>query len=231
MLIEIVSATRLSQTQFWAQSALGQSLRRMSFEKRLLTSIAFNNLQGLPDIYNRRIAAQSKTDALVFVHDDVWLEDYCFADRVIDGLAQFDVIGVAGNRRVLDMQPAWCFVDDAFIWDDRANLSGNVAHGKMPLGDVVAFGFVPAACELLDGVLLAAKKTSLNAAKILFDSQFLFHFYDMDFCRTARSAGLRLGTWPIAITHQSGGAFGTPAWKEALAIYRNKWSKANIAHE
>jgi GT2 family glycosyltransferase len=231
MLIEIVSATRMPQAQFWAQSALGQSLRRMGFDKRFVTSIAFNNSLGLPDIYNRRIEAQSKTDALVFVHDDVWLEDYFFADRVIDGLSEFDAIGVAGNTRLLDAQPAWCFVDDAFTWDDKANLSGYVGHGKTPFGSVATFGAVPAACELLDGVLIAAKKSSLNGARVTFDSLFRFHFYDMDFCRSARKAGLSLGTWPMAITHQSGGAFGTPAWKEALGIYRKKWAKANIAHE
>jgi GT2 family glycosyltransferase len=224
MLIEIVSATRLSQPQFWAQSALGQSLRRMTFDKRLVASVAFNNTQGLPEIYNRRISAQSKTDALVFVHDDVWLEDYFFAERVIEGLSQFDVIGVAGNKRVLDAQPAWCFVNDALTWDDMANLSGRVAHGKMPFSDVHAFGAMPVRCELLDGVLIAAKKSALNTANVLFDQQFKFHFYDMDFCRSARAAALSLATWPIAITHQSGGAFGTPAWNEALVVYRNKWA-------
>ncbi|MGL4233854.1 MAG: hypothetical protein ACRCWJ_21035 [Casimicrobium sp.] len=228
MLIEIVTATRLPQPQFWTQSALGQSLRRMRFDNRLVATVAFNNALGLPEIYNRRIDAQSKTDALVFVHDDVWLEDYCFADRVIDGLATYDVIGVAGNKRVLDTHPAWCFVDDAFTWDDRENLSGYVGHGKMPFGEISAFGIAPAACELLDGVLIAAKKSSLNAAKVLFDPQFKFHFYDMDFSRTARAAGLLLATWPIAITHQSGGAFGSPAWRAALALYRAKWCTPNF---
>jgi protein O-GlcNAc transferase len=223
MLIEIVIATRLSQAQFWSQSATAQSLRRMSADQRLVASVAFNNTLGLPDIYNRRIDAQSKADALVFVHDDVWIEDYCFADRVIEGLAANDVIGVAGNKRVLDMQPAWCFVDEALTWDEGANLSGRVGHGNTAFGEVAFFGAAPARCELLDGLLIAAKKSSLNGANVLFDPQFKFHFYDMDFSRTARAAGLSLATWPIAVTHQSGGAFGTPAWRESLALYRAKW--------
>jgi len=58
---------------------------------------------------------------------------------------------------------------------------------------------------------------------VLFDPRFDFHFYDMDFCRTARKAGLRLGTWPICLTHQSGGNFASDAWKEKCRLYREKW--------
>jgi GT2 family glycosyltransferase len=58
---------------------------------------------------------------------------------------------------------------------------------------------------------------------VAFDTRFGFHFYDLDFCRTARAQGLRLGTWPIAITHQSGGAFADPRWQSGLQIYLDKW--------
>lgn len=108
-------------------------------------------------------------------------------------------------------------------WDDRGNLSGAVSHGKQPLGGVASFGPAPAECELLDGALLAARASRLRDAGVRFDPTFDFHFYDMDFCRTARRAGLRLGTWPICITHQSGGAFGSEAWTRRHADYRAKW--------
>ena len=39
----------------------------------------------------------------------------------------------------------------------------------------------------------------------------------------ARQQGLRLGTWPVCITHQSGGNFSTEAWKEKYRLYREKW--------
>src|SRR5674476_443764 len=97
---------------------------------------------------------------------------------------------------------------------DRSNLSGRVAHGKNAFGPVSDFGPVPAECELLDGVFLATKKSHLKQNNVRFDAQFDFHFYDMDFCRSARKSGLRLGTWPIHLTHQSGGAFGSQSWKE-----------------
>ena len=61
-----------------------------------------------------------------------------------------------------------------------------------------------------------------------FDERFDFHFYDLDFCRTARQAGLSIGTWPIAMTHQSKGAFGSDGWIDGLARYRAKWKGAPV---
>jgi len=50
-----------------------------------------------------------------------------------------------------------------------------------------------------------------------------FHFYDLYFCREVRESGLKLGTWPIAITHQSEGTFGREPLLEAFKIYIKKW--------
>lgn len=219
----IASATRLPAEKFWQESALGQSLRRLAFDTGLSATVAFDNAEGLPAIYNRVIEAAPPASLLVFLHDDVWIDDIFFSQRIAEGLEAFDAIGVAGNRRRVRLQPAWAFVDDKLTWDERANLSGSVAHGKMPFGAVSHFGPAPAECELLDGVLLAASRDVLISHEIRFDERFSFHFYDMDFCRSMRAKGLRLATWPIAMTHQSGGAFGTPAWRAAREIYLRKW--------
>jgi GT2 family glycosyltransferase len=221
--IEIVAATRLSESEFWKQSALGQSLRRLESDERLVPRPVFVNQRGLPDIFNARISAADGHDLLVFVHDDVWIDDYYVADRVIEGLKAYDVIGVAGNRRRVPNQPAWAFLDDKYTWDSEANLSGCVAHGSRPFGPVTYYGAAPAECELLDGVFLAARKAVLKDRGVLFDPRFEFHFYDMDFCRSAREKGLRLGTWPICLTHQSGGTFGAPKWRETYHRYIEKW--------
>jgi len=221
--IEVVSATRLSEEKFWNESALGISLRRLRYDGRLVAHVAFENRRGLPEIYNARISAESNAEILVFVHDDVWIDDYFLADRVIDGLRTYDVIGVAGNRRRVQHQPVWAFLNSKPTWDDDINLTGIIAHGESPRGKISFFGAVPADCELLDGVFLAAKKETLRANGVLFDPRFDFHFYDMDFCRSARQRGVRLGTWPICLTHQSSGAFGTEHWNEKYRAYIEKW--------
>ena len=86
----VVSATRLSQEAFWKGSALGQSLLRLGADTSPL--IAFDNSQGLPSIYNYAIDAAPEGSTLVFVHDDVWLDDFHFAVRIAEGLDRFDAI-------------------------------------------------------------------------------------------------------------------------------------------
>jgi hypothetical protein len=75
----------------------------------------------------------------------------------------------------------------------------------------------------LDGVFLAARKSTLMEKNCLFDPRFDFNFYDMDFCRTARQKGLTLGTWPICLTHQSAGQFDSARWHKSLRLYLDKW--------
>jgi GT2 family glycosyltransferase len=96
---------------------------------------------------------------------------------------------------------------------------------RHPFGPISFFGPVPAACELLDGVFIAAKKEALREKQVAFDTRFDFHFYDLDFCRTARQSGLRLGTWPICLTHQSAGT-ATPEWLQAYQVYVEKWGES-----
>lgn len=222
--VEVVSATRCSEQEFWSKSALGLSLKRhLKQDDRLSVKIAFENSRGLSDIFNDCIDEVENDAILVFIHDDVWIDEANFVDTVIDGLEQFDVIGIAGNIRRLPNQPSWAFIDSKFTWDDKANLSGRIGHSQTAFGVVDIFGAVPAECELLDGVFLATKKSSLNKNNLRFDSQFDFHFYDMDFCRSAKKSGLTLGTWHISLTHQSRGDFGTKHWLEKYRSYLNKW--------
>ena len=223
-MIDIISATRFTERHFWNRTALGISLKRLRKDDRLVPKITFENRTGLPEIYNLRIHAEDSGDTFVFIHDDVWIDDDSFADAVIEGLKSYDVIGVAGNRRRLFHQPSWAFIDTEWTWDDSRYLSGAVAHGQTPPGEMSIFGPAPAGCELLDGVLLAANKSSLIQNDVTFDTRFKFHFYDMDFCRTARLKGLHLGTWPISLTHQSDGVFGSPQWHENYQIYLEKWN-------
>jgi hypothetical protein len=223
MKIEIISATRRSRDDFWAKSALGASLRRLSHDRELVTRIAVSNTRGLPLVYNESLATADPAGILVFIHDDVWIDDYFLRQRLIEGLERFDVLGVAGNRRRLPGQPVWACADTGFTLDDPANLSGTVAHGPHPFGALRYFGEVPAECELLDGVFLAARTAALRDKGVAFDPRFDFHFYDLDFCRSARQRGLKLGTWPICLTHQSGGGFGGEPWKKGYQIYCEKW--------
>ncbi len=121
LVVEVVSATRMTEEAFWRDSALGQSLQQhMAKDGCISAQVVFENRRGLSEIFNARIAQAPDNALLVFVHDDVWLEDANFTENVLAGLSQFDVIGVAGNKRRLPKQPAWAFINTNFVWDDKS---------------------------------------------------------------------------------------------------------------
>ncbi len=227
-MIEFVSCTQRSHDDFWENSALGISIRRIGADPRAYGYIAYENRLGLPVIYNQRINTSDDADVLVFLHDDIWLDDFFFIDRILEGVKHFDIFGLAGSNRRSPFQMSWAFDTDLgggnFQWKQIDTLSGTVAHGEKPFGEISRYGLAPKEVELLDGLFIAASKAKLLEKGIRFDERFDFHFYDLDFCRTACNAGLRMGTWPIAVTHQSGGRMGTPHWQEQYRKYIEKWT-------
>jgi hypothetical protein len=221
--VRVVCATRETTESFASGTALGRSLSLYPslYELRLFPQ----NSAGLPLIYNTAIRESVADPAiLVFIHDDVHLLDFYWPTRIMQGLAKFDILGLAGNRRRVARQPAWRFLDDALTRDDRENLSGVVAHGKRwPADHISAYGMPGHEVKLLDGVMLAAHSQTLISRALYFDEAFDFHFYDLDFCRTAELKGLRMGTWGISVMHESNGVFGTLDWQRAYARYLAKW--------
>jgi len=226
--IRIVCGTRVSEQEFSTKTALGRSLLIHQAANPVEIRLFAENKQGLSTIYNRAIdEARDNPAILVFVHDDVHLCDFLWSERLREGVVAFDVVGLAGNTRRVEGQPAWAFVDDRFTWDQACNLSGLVGHGNSFPCSVSNFGPVPQPCKLLDGLLLAVDSERLEQTQVRFDEQFEFHFYDMDFCRSAELNGLSMGTWPLSVVHESGGAFGTPAWRESFRRYQDKYAMAS----
>jgi GT2 family glycosyltransferase len=227
--VHIVSATRYSEDDFWLKSALGKSLKLYRSREDIAIHVHYSNSEGLSSIYNRYIKSSHGSDILVFVHDDVWLEqlqDSDWLDSVRIGVSQYDVIGVAGNVRFGPTQPGWCFraiENSEFIWD-KAYLSGSVGHGSKSTTNKDYYGPVPMDCKVLDGLFLAMRSANLRRSKVQFDPRFKFHFYDLDFCREANRRGLTLGTWLVPLTHQSRGALGTTSWVEMYTQYLEKWN-------
>jgi GT2 family glycosyltransferase len=203
--IRFVCGTRRTPEQFSNESALGRSLK----------------------LYNEAIRyAEQHPAILVFIHDDVWLQDFFWTERIYEALERFDVVGLAGNTRRVPRQPSWAFVTPEGKWDEPQYLSGTVGHGKgFPCDIVSSFGPAGQPCKLLDGLMLFADSAKLIESGTRFDEQFMFHFYDLDFCRQAELNGLSMGTWPLAVVHESGGAFSSPSWREGYQRYLQKYGE------
>jgi GT2 family glycosyltransferase len=224
-MIRFVVATRSSFDNFFTGTALGRSLALYYPLGGVQVRVFENNTAGLPSVYNQAIEeAREKPALLVFCHDDLHLCDFFWGDRLREGLANYHVIGLAGNLRRVPRQPGWAFVDENFTWDAKENLSGVVGHGKgIPAEALDVFGPSGVPVKLLDGLLLACDSELMIEKGLRFDERFDFHFYDLDFCREAERLGLSMGTWPISVVHESAGSFGSPSWKAGYATYLDKW--------
>jgi hypothetical protein len=219
-----VCATRSTIEGFQLDAALGRTLdlyRYPMTEVRLFP----NNKAGLPQLYNQAIREASSDPAiLIFIHDDVFLCDFFWQQHLLDGLGRFDILGLAGNRRRVPLQPAWPFIDAALTNDDEANLSGIIAHGTgFPPEILSRYGPPGYECKLLDGVMLAAHSEKLIANGVNFDERFDFHHYDLDFCRQAEARGLKMGTCAVSAIHESHGAYDSDSWRRSYQKYCEKW--------
>jgi GT2 family glycosyltransferase len=152
--------------------------------------------------------------------------DFFWIHSIFNGLHNFGIVGIAGNKRRIPFQPSWAFIDKGFKWDDPENLSGIVGHGNtFPPENLSVFGPPFQEVKLLDGVLLAAFSETLIKKQIRFDEKFKFHFYDVDFCRQAEVHGITMGTIPLSLIHESGGNFDSDNWRNSYADYLKKWGQ------
>jgi uncharacterized membrane protein len=221
--IVVVVATRHTEPEFHTQTATGKSLQLIKSE-RVSLKLFPENSTGLPALYNSVIDAYLDEDViLVFAHDDLHFLDLFWPERFDQGLSEFDLVGVVGNRTRHAMQPSWAFLDVQGTWDNKDNLSGSIAHGEhFPPETFAEFG-PTGAVKILDGLCLAAATTVLKTSGLRFDERFNFHFYDLDFCRQAEALQLQAGTIPLSLIHESKGSFNNQSWLDAYKAYIAKW--------
>jgi hypothetical protein len=188
--------------------------------------MVYRNKTPLPMIYNAYIDEKYRDQYVIFVHDDVSLNFKSVIWELHNAFKEYDIVGVAGSTPTRISRPAlW------HLMGDRTTHSGAVAHtmkGHPGLQYMTSFGPYPRRCLLLDGVFLAINISKLLDNKVKFDTTnpAIAHFYDLDFCLSANQAGLKMGTWPIYITHNSPGlnSLENPEWKKAQEWFINKWA-------
>lgn len=220
--IRFVVATKKNKDHFFDDTLLGRSLRL--YEGIYELDLYDCNNRGLPEVYNKSIVkSQFDPAILVFAHDDVYLMNFWWSVQVREALGSFDIVGVAGNQRRLPHQPTWLH-SDMNLTIDYEYISGCVAIGNEFSLPIRLSNAGPSFREvkLLDGLLLIAQSNTLLNNNLMFDERFMYHFYDMDFCRQAELCGLKLGTWGIPVIHASTGV-GDDRWRAGMCSYFEKW--------
>ena len=192
-------------------------------------SVAADNREPLACIYNRAIDASDVEDEiLIFLHDDVYITDLNWPEKLSAAVGVFDIVGIVGSKISNETTPIDATQRDyGIVVKDSQQFSGRIASG-VTLGHekITVFGDAPAACSLLDGVFLASTRRVLLKSGLRFDERFQFHFYDVDFCRQARMRQLTLGTWPISLLHGGVGNFDSPEWHRQHEIYLSKYGES-----
>lgn len=223
--IYIVCASRVSRSEFTQDTLLGRCLQRPE-HRDYNTAICFSNSDPLAITYNAAIEAAPPGSVLVFCHDDLDLGPEPLEPQLQAALARFDLVGVAGNQRHQRGQIAWWLDPLRGGWD-HPFLSGALRHGTPERSLLDVCGPTPMPVQLLDGVFLAARADTLQRSGVRFDPRFAFHYYDLDVCRSARRAGLSLGTWPLPLVHASGGEPWGKTWQECPQAYLRKWAEGS----
>lgn len=203
------------------------SMIQLSMPDKVNVVSFLNNKKGLSSVYNQAIVQIDKQileqdDAIIiFVHDDVSIQDSMFCNKLARALQSYDIIGLAGGS----LKKNWGH-DDYPLWHlmtDRH--SGIVAHPTESDGALtsVCFGPTPRDVDVVDGLFIATKLSVLRTHNLTWDERFNFHFYDLAFCMRANSKGCNIGTWPIWVVHQGlGDSFQSDEWRNN----RDKFIKA-----
>jgi hypothetical protein len=180
--------------------------------------IVWENEDGMPTVYNRKLKEYKDTDVefVVCVHDDVYIDDLKLYEKLkqANGLG-YNLVGLAGGLNPRLINPAlW------HIMVDRNQQRGEVAH---PAGNnnqtmTTSFGPTPSRVAIMDGLFIAVHMLSVSKTDWKFNENYTFHHYDISSCIDANRKGLKLGVYPIHVIHSSPGL---------LSIHDKMWSASN----
>lgn len=213
---KIVVATPLNETDFYEKSSIAIFLDKMGIK----ANVIFNNKEALTKVYNKFICEENRGQRLIFVHDDVLIEDLFIFDKLNLAFEKFDIIGLAGAKSC-DLNAehaAW------HLMAPREALVGEVAHSSKGFNWTTVFGQTPSRVLIIDGLFIAVDVSKLLDTNTYFDEDFSFHHYDITFCLKANSQKLKIGVYPIRVVHFGlGDSMNTPEWQQSSLKFKEKY--------
>jgi hypothetical protein len=213
----IVCATPMSESDFWDKSQLALFLDKFAYKNYTIFN---NNKDGLPKIYNSVINDLNKDKHILFVHDDVLIEDLFWQEKLDIAFEKYDIVGLAGTKKIDNTKPpAW------HIMSLRDDMVGEVAHSHEKKIWTTVFGPTDSRALILDGLFIAVDVKRLLKTETTFDEDFDFHHYDMTFCLRANKNKLKMGVAPIRVTHFGlGDSMHSQEWANSAARFKLKYN-------
>ena len=181
--------------------------------------IGIHDARSLAEGYNRGLQ-RAQGDLVVFSHDDVDVVTPDVAQRLRTHLATFDLVGIAGTRRLIG--GGWYLAGDPY--DFMMVISPHPQTGRPILLIEGSGSLVVDDVQALDGVFFAARAEVARALRfddVTFDH---FHLYDLDFSFRAYLKGYRLAVCrDLLLVHASSGSFD-PRWNEYRLRFEAKFA-------
>jgi hypothetical protein len=177
-----------------------------------------DNKEGLSKVYNKCLKNSTHTKSiLLFVHDDVELEDLFLVEKLND--SPYIVSGLAGCKQIdLSQPPAW------HLMSKREDQLGEVAHTHQGNVWTSVFGPTKSRALLIDGLFIAVDVEKALEKQIEFDEDFDFHHYDLAFCLDCNKKKATVGVLPIRVIHHGlGDSMNTPEWQKNASKFIAKF--------
>jgi hypothetical protein len=206
MTFAIVSCTQLLD---YKQTLLYRSIAKIEKDTNfvLLDKLFFytQNKKGLGEVYNSFLYNHPEYDYVLFVHDDIWIDDAGFYIKLEEGHKKYDIIGVAGGLNPVLKTPAlWHLMCGGF---QGGNLRGFAGH-YLPDGittNITNFGPSPARVAIIDGAFMSVNAKMVTKVQWKFNENYTFHHYDLSSCIDANKKKLKIGVIPVLTYHNSPG--------------------------
>ena len=219
----IVACTQAKTEQDFQKLPIYPSLKKQyeSNAPNVDFRIFKDNTRGLSECYNEVLKDPANLNKTVlFVHDDVELEDLFLYEKLIN--SPYSITGLAGaksfNKHADKL--AW------HISSPREDHVGEVAHISQNKIWTTVFGNTKSRALTIDGLFIACKVKDLVEKDLYFDENFNFHFYDIAFCLKANDKKATCGVLPIRVIHHGlGDSMLTGDWEETNKKFKEIYCK------
>lgn len=187
-----------------------------------------DNTKSICEVYNEFInnngGYYQEDTAVVFVHDDVYINCQDLHEKIDRAFKSYDVIGVAGTLNAQIKEPClW------HVMGNRQDHRGAAAHpitrdGSLEPYHITSFGPMPSRALLIDGVFIAVKPNVLKKVQFDASNPARFHYYDLDFSLECNKNQYKIGVWDIPIIHMSPGLTNPDEeWRRGQDWFLTKW--------
>ena len=157
---------------------------------------------------------------VLFVHDDVILEDIFLYNKLVN--SPYSITGLAGTKSFNKKaeKAAW------HLSSSREDYVGEVAHANNGKIWTTCFGPTPNRALIIDGLFIACRVKDLVEKELYFLDDFSFHHYDMSFCLKALEKSIKVGVLPIRVIHFGlGDSMLTSEWEESNKKFKEIFCK------